>query len=50
MIIKKYKEDLAARRKNEISLLRTAARLAKANHPIPTAQNEPVVTLSELIT
>jgi hypothetical protein len=31
MIIKKYKEDLAARRKNEISLLRTAARLAKAN-------------------
>ena len=30
-IIKKYKEDLAARRKSEISLLRTATKLAKAN-------------------
>jgi hypothetical protein len=31
LIIKKYKEDLAARRKSEISLLRTATKLAKAN-------------------
>ena len=31
MIIKKYKEDLATRRKSEISLLRTATKLAKAN-------------------
>ena len=31
LIIKKYKEDLASRRKSEISLLRTAAKLAKAN-------------------
>ena len=31
LIIKKYKDDIAARRKSEISLLRTASKLAEAN-------------------
>ena len=31
MIIKKYKEDIAARRKSEVALLRTASKLAEAN-------------------
>ena len=31
LIIKRYKEDLAARRKSEISLLRTASKLSQAN-------------------